>query len=74
MVIGVSGVGGWVPVVFGPGDWLWIGPSRCCVLHHFLGFVADSFGVFCLAASGPSEVACVSWWCRPFRCYGALKA
>ena len=49
MVTGVSGVGGKVPGVSGLGGGVWIGPCRCCVLHHFLGFVADFLGVFCLA-------------------------
>ena len=48
MVIGVFGVGGWLPGVSRPGGGVWIGPCRCCVLHHLLGFVADSWGCFAL--------------------------
>ena len=49
MVIGVSEVGGQVPGVFGPGGGVRIGPCRCCVLHHLLGFLSDFLGVFCMA-------------------------
>ena len=58
-MIRVSEAGERVPGVSGPAGGVWVGPCRCRVLHHLIGFVADFFGVFCVAGTGRSGMCIV---------------